>query len=65
MHPPPERPDRCYFFHWNRMGRKGQRCRILARGRLNTALVQFQDGHLAVVSRNALRKAPEAGPAKR
>lgn len=38
--------------------RIGTRCRVLARGRLNSAAIEFKsDGHRAVVSRNALRKA--------
>ncbi len=36
---------------------KGRRCRVLARGKLNSALVEFEGGEKAVVSRNALRKA--------
>jgi hypothetical protein len=39
------------------MSRKGETCEILVRGkRMNSALVRFADGFLAVVSRNALRK---------
>jgi hypothetical protein len=38
--------------------RKGQRCRVLARGTKNSALVEFEsDGHKVITSRNALRKA--------
>lgn len=46
-----------YVFRWNRMGRKGQRCHVLVRGRMNSCLVEFADGHTAVTSRNAIRKA--------
>ena len=46
-----------YIYFWNRMGRKGQRCRVLVRGRMNSCLVEFEDGYQAVTSRNALRKA--------
>jgi len=38
------------------MSRKGQLCRMIARGAMNSALIEFEDGYLAVVSRNALRK---------
>ena len=38
------------------MSRKGQPCRLIARGSMNSALIEFQDGFRAVVSRNALRK---------
>lgn len=37
--------------------RKGQRCKVLARGKLNSCLIEFPDGYQAVTSRNALRKA--------
>jgi hypothetical protein len=45
-----------YYYAWNRMGRKGQFCRVLARGKMNSCLVEFEDGFKAVTSRNALRK---------
>lgn len=37
--------------------RKGQPCRVLVRGKMNSALIEFEDGFRAVVSRNALRRA--------
>lgn len=37
--------------------RKGQRCRVLVRGhRMNSALIEFDDGYKMVSSRNGLRK---------
>ena len=36
--------------------RFGQRCRVLATGALNSALVEFEDGHRVVTSRYAVRK---------
>ena len=36
--------------------RKGQSCRVLARGKLNTCLVEFADGTRVVTSRWAVRK---------
>lgn len=45
-----------YVYRWNRMGRKGHVCRVLARGTMNSCLVKFEDGFQAVTSRNALRK---------
>lgn len=36
--------------------RKGQACRVLARGRMNSALVEFEDGFRMIASRNGLRK---------
>jgi hypothetical protein len=46
-----------YLYRWDRQGRKGQRCRVIARGKMNSALVEFADGYRMVTSRNALRKA--------
>ncbi|WP_156910076.1 hypothetical protein [Rubritepida flocculans] len=37
--------------------RRGQRLRVLARGTLNSCLVEFEDGFRAITSRNALRRA--------
>jgi hypothetical protein len=45
-----------YRYAWNRMGRKGQRCRVICRGSMNSCLLEFEDGHKAVTSRNALRR---------
>ena len=45
-----------YVYYWNRMGRKGQRCAVLVRGKMNSILVIFEDGYTAVTSRNAVRK---------
>lgn len=36
--------------------RKGQRCRMVKRYSMNSALVEFEDGFLVVTSRNYLRK---------
>ncbi len=36
--------------------RKGQRCRVLARGRMNTIAVQFEDGYAVTTSRFAVRR---------
>ena len=38
--------------------RKGQQCRVLARGRRNSVLVEFPDGFRVVTSRWAVRRAP-------
>ena len=45
-----------YVYYWNRMGRKGQFCNVLCRGKMNSCLVIFEDGYRAVTSRNAIRK---------
>jgi hypothetical protein len=46
-----------YIFRWNRLGRKGQRCKVTARGRMNSCRVVFEDGYTVITSRNAIRKA--------
>ena len=45
-----------YFYRWNRQGRKGERCRVLTSGKMNSCLVEFLDKYKMVTSRNALRK---------
>lgn len=49
-----------HFWRWrtNLPERFGQRLRVLARGRMNSALVEFEDGERHVVSRFAFRKVP-------
>jgi hypothetical protein len=47
---------------WDRPGaraldRKGERCRVVARGSMNSALLEFEDGFRVVTSRNGLRRA--------
>lgn len=37
--------------------RVGQRLRIVVRGTMNSALVEFEDGYRTITSRNALRRA--------
>lgn len=37
--------------------RFGQRCRVVGRGSMNSALVEFADGFWVVTSRNYIRKA--------
>jgi hypothetical protein len=46
--------DATYIFRWDRHGRKGQRCVILASGTMNSCLIRFEDGYMMVTSRNAL-----------
>jgi hypothetical protein len=36
--------------------RKGQLCRVLVRGKMNSILVEFEDGYKVVTSRYAVRK---------
>lgn len=53
----------CWGPRWKRyrgplkqLDRKGQKCRLLARGKMNSAMVEFEDGERAVISRNALKR---------
>jgi hypothetical protein len=48
-----------YIFRWDRHDRKGQSCLVLARGKMNSCLVKFEDGYTMVTSRNALRRCRE------
>ena len=41
-------------FQWDRQGRKGQICRMVVRGSMNSGLVEFLDGFRMVVSRNSV-----------
>ena len=50
-----------YIFAWKnnpkRAAMRGRPCRVLARGSLNSCLVEFTDtGQREIISRNALRK---------
>jgi hypothetical protein len=46
-----------YVYRLDRQDRKGQLCRVLARGNMNSCLVEFPDGYRMVTSRNAIGKA--------
>lgn len=51
--------DHIWFWHAKGMrivDRKGQPCRVLARGRMNSILVEFGDGYRVIASRYAVRK---------
>jgi len=46
-----------YIWYWRKKlpERKNQRCRILARGKMNSVLVEFEDGYRVITSRYAVR----------
>ena len=47
-----------YIYRWNRHGRKGQRCLVVARGKMNSCLVKFEaDGYTMVTSALAIKLA--------
>lgn len=45
-----------YTYVWDRCGRKGQACKVTARGRMNSVRVVFGDGFAMITSGNALRR---------
>ncbi len=46
-----------YAYRWWRLpGRKGQACRIIRRGKMNTVLIEFSDNYKVTTSGNALEK---------
>jgi hypothetical protein len=45
-----------YVYYWNRQDRKGQFCRVTARGKMNSCCVEFEDGYKMITSRNAIRR---------
>ena len=51
--------DRVWRWRVNLPERYGTRCRIIARGTMNSAEVEFEDGVRHIVSRNAIRKAKD------
>lgn len=48
--------DSIWYWRTRLPKRKGQRCRVVARGAMNSSLVEFEDGTLVVTSRYAVRK---------
>jgi len=58
-------PDITFKAPWfgDGVDRKGMRCRVLTRGGMNSALVEFADGYRVVTSRGGLRKANPVAPA--
>jgi len=56
-----ERERQTYVFVWRNNSKReqlhGRRCRVMARMKMNSALVEFTDnGQQEVISRNALRR---------
>lgn len=57
-------PSFPYVYFWNRpegASRKGQPCKVTARGAMNSCRVEFEDGFKMITSRNAIRKRPQGG----
>lgn len=45
-----------WFWRCRLPERKGQPCRVLVRGKMNSILVEFADGYRVVTSRYAVRR---------
>ena len=45
-----------YVYRLDRQGRKGQACKVLARGTKNSRLVEFEDGYRMVTSGYAIKR---------
>lgn len=49
-----------YYLAWKNNPRRAElyrrRCRVVARGAMNSVLVEFENGERVVTSRNAVRK---------
>lgn len=54
-----------YIYKWANNEKRetlyGRKFRVLARMKMNSALVEFEDGQREVISRNAIRKAAPCG----
>ncbi|MBS0187093.1 MAG: hypothetical protein JSS51_03430 [Planctomycetes bacterium] len=48
-----------HVYRWKKFGTRftGRRCRVLARGAMNSVLVEFDNGEKTVCSRYAVRRA--------
>jgi hypothetical protein len=50
-----------YVYGWKNNSKRltlyGRRFRVIVRMKMNSALVEFEDGQVEVISRNAIRKA--------
>lgn len=56
-----------HYYAWKNNSRRaelyGRHCRIVARGTMNSIMIEFADGERCVVSRNSVRRL-EANPTK-
>lgn len=51
--------DHVWYWKKRMPDRKGQRCRVLVRGKMNTILIEFDDGFRVTTSRFAVRREKE------
>ena len=49
-----------YYYAWKNNQKRDtlyrRHCNVIARGKMNSALVEFENGQREIISRNALRK---------
>jgi len=45
-----------HIYRWDRQGRKGQPCRLTARGKFNSIRLVFADGYQMITSGNSIRR---------
>jgi len=50
------KPEMTHIYRWDRQGRKGQPCRLTARGKFNSIRLEFADGYQMVTSGNSIRR---------
>jgi len=48
--------DHVWYWRSKLPARKGERCRVLVRAKMNSVLVEFPDGEKVVTSRYAVRR---------
>ena len=53
--PDPANDPYPYVYCLNRQDRRGQFCRVAARGKLNSCCIEFEDGYKMITSRTAIR----------
>ena len=49
-----------YYFAWGnnskRRSLKQRKCRVLCRGKMNSCMVEFENGQREIISRNAIKR---------
>jgi len=53
--------DHVWFWKTRLPERKGQKCRVIARGKMNSIRVEFEDGYNVITSRFAIRMGKQSG----
>jgi hypothetical protein len=66
MRKPTSRYDHVYVWGNNskRAAYRGRACRIVARGRMRSVLIEFEDGERTVTSARALRRLAAGAPTR-